>query len=76
MKAPFYSSHVTYPLACYEQRQGISIFEAHVDEQTGRSEHFRVDLDNGVCNGLLLVRINRADMLDFVERHVGVRDYV
>ena len=71
MRVSFCSSNVTYPLACYEQRQGIGIFEADVDKQTGRSEHFRVDLDNGVCNGLLLVRSNGADMLDFVERHLG-----
>ena len=76
MKASFCSGNVTYPLAGYEQWQGIGVFEAHVDEQTGRSEHLRVDLDNGVCNRLLLIGINGADMLDFVERHVGVGDYI
>jgi hypothetical protein len=35
-----------------------------------------VDLDNGVYNGLLLIRSNGADMLNFVERHLGVGDYI
>ncbi len=42
-------------------------FGAHIDELTERGKHLGVDLDSGVCNGLLLIRSNGADQLDFVE---------
>jgi hypothetical protein len=62
---------LTYTLSCYKKRRGVSILEADIDEQAGRRKHFRVNLDDSVCNGLLLIRIDGTDMLDFVERHLG-----
>ena len=60
---------VTYTLTSYKQLYGARVLESYIDEQTRRCEHLRVDLDDGNCDQLLLVRGDVADMLDFVERH-------
>jgi hypothetical protein len=62
--------HLTYTVSCYKKRRCISVLEADIDEQTRRCEDFRVDLDDSVRDGLLLVRADGTDMLNFVERHL------
>jgi hypothetical protein len=71
MKGHRMPKYVTYTLSCYKKRRSVGVLEADIYEQTRRRKHVRVDLDDSICNGLLLVRIDGTDMLDFVERHFG-----